>query len=188
MHSVNNKAIYKIILTLLIAIVVYWGACLTLTDIQARLIASVVFLVIMWTNQALPMGVISLLPIIFFPLLGITESKSVAANYSNTIIYLFIGGFLLARATEKHGLHKRIASFLLGLFPSTPRGILYALLITTGMLSSFLSDTTTALLLMPLAGFLTDDSDLQFRLCLAVAYAAVIGGIITPIGTPPNSG
>jgi sodium-dependent dicarboxylate transporter 2/3/5 len=75
---------------------------------------------------------------------------------------------------------------LLSLFPNTPRGVLYSLMLTAGLLSSILSDTTTALLMIPIAAFLTESADYKFRLLLGVAYASLIGGIITPIGTPPN--
>ena len=156
------------------------------SDTQSRLIGIIAFLVSLWTNSGLHMGVVSLLPIILFPILGLVESKDVVTNYSKTTIFLFVGGFLLAIATEKSDLHKRLATFLLSLFPSTPRGILLSLMLTAGLLSSILSDTTTALLIIPIAGFLTNNSDFKFRLILGVAYASLIGGIITPIGTPPN--
>lgn len=153
---------------------------------QAILIGLIAFLVTLWTNNALHMGVVSLLPIVLFPLFGILESKDVVMNYSKTTIFLFVGGFLLAIATEKSQLHKRLASKLLSIFPNTPRGVLYSLMLTAGSLSSILSDTTTALLIIPIAAFLTDNADYKFRLLLGVAYASLIGGIITPVGTPPN--
>ncbi|MCK5851247.1 MAG: SLC13/DASS family transporter, partial [Kiritimatiellae bacterium] len=144
------------------------------------------FLVTLWTNNGLHMGVVSLLPILLFPMFGLVESKDVVTNYSKTTIFLFIGGFLLAIATEKSQLHKRLATKLLSIFPNTPRGVLYSLMLTAGSLSSILSDTTTALLIIPIAAFLTDNPDYKFRLLLGVAYASLIGGIITPVGTPPN--
>ena len=75
---------------------------------------------------------------------------------------------------------------MLNLFPSSVRGIIFALIITSGLLSSVLSNTTTTLLLLPIALFLTDDVKLKMRLALGIAYGASIGGILTPIGTPPN--
>ena len=155
-------------------------------DTQSRLIGVIAFLVTLWTNNGLNMGVVSLLPILLFPFLGLVESKDVVTNYSKTTIFLFMGGFLLAIATQKSNLHKRLATFLISHFPSTPRGVLLSLMLTAGILSSILSDTTTALLIIPIAGFLTNNIDFKFRLILGVAYASLIGGIITPIGTPPN--
>ena len=143
-------------------------------------------LVTLWTNEALPLGAVSLLPIILFPALGILATNLTSINYSKSIIFLFLGGFLLAIAVEKIHLHKVIAHKLLGFFPKTSRGIIFALAITSALLSAVLSNTTTALLLMPIALFLTEAKKLKIRFVLAVAYGASIGGIITPIGTPPN--
>ena len=178
---------YKlIIIALVIGLCFYFLALNAFSDVQARLVGVIAFLVTLWTNNGLHMGVVSLLPIILFPIFGLVDSKDVVSNYSKTTIFLFVGGFLLAIATEKSELHKRLATKLLSIFPNTPRGVLLSLMITAGVLSSILSDTTTALLIMPIAGFLTTNTDFKFRLLLGVAYASLIGGIITPVGTPPN--
>ena len=178
---------YKlIIIALLVGVFFYMISHSIFSDTQARLIGAIAFLVTLWTNNGLHMGVVSLLPILLFPMLGIAESKDIVTNYSKTTIFLFIGGFLIAIATEKSELHRRLASKLLSIFPNTPRGVLLSLMVTAGVLSSILSDTTTALLIIPIAGFLTNNADLKFRLLLGVAYASLIGGIITPVGTPPN--
>ncbi|WP_456480313.1 SLC13 family permease [Nautilia sp.] len=152
----------------------------------AFVVGIISFLVALWTNEGLPLGVVSLLPIILFPSFSILSTNEVTQNYSKSIIFLFLGGFLLAIAAEKTGLHKIIANKLLSVFPKTPRGVIFSLGFTSAVLSSFLSNTTTALLLVPLAMFLSDKSDVRKRLVIAVAYGASIGGIITPIGTPPN--
>ncbi len=178
---------YKlIIIAVLIGISFYLLALTSFSSVQSKLIGVIAFLVTLWTNNGLHMGIVSLLPIILFPIFGLVESKDVVSNYSKTTIFLFIGGFLIAIATEKSELHKRLATFLLSIFPNTPRGVLLSLMITAGLLSSILSDTTTALLIIPIAGFLTTNADFKFRLLLGVAYASLIGGIITPVGTPPN--
>jgi len=153
---------------------------------QTFMVAIIVFMVTLWTNEGLPLAVVSLLPIVLFPAAGILSTKEAAVNYANPIIYLFLGGFLIAIAVEKTGLHKIIANKMLGLFPSSVRGIIFALIITSGLLSSVLSNTTTTLLLLPIALFLTDEVKLKMRLALGIAYGASIGGILTPIGTPPN--
>ncbi|MEA3490560.1 MAG: SLC13 family permease [Campylobacterota bacterium] len=178
---------YKlIIIALIIGLSFYFLALTSFSDLQARLVGVIAFLVTLWTNNGLHMGTVSLLPILLFPVFGLVESKDVVTNYSKTTIFLFIGGFLIAIATEKSELHKRLAKKLLSIFPTTPRGVLLSLMMTAGILSSILSDTTTALLIIPIAGFLTTNSDYKFRLLLGVAYASLIGGIITPVGTPPN--
>jgi len=153
---------------------------------QSMLVSAIVFMVTLWTNEGLPLAVVSLLPIIVFPASGVLSTKETAINYANPIIYLFLGGFLIAIAVEKTGLHKIIANKMLSLFPSSVRGIIFALIITSGLLSSVLSNTTTTLLLLPIALFLSDDVKLKMRLALGIAYGASIGGILTPIGTPPN--
>lgn len=153
---------------------------------QRMLLALVAFMVVLWTNEALPLGVVSLLPLILFPMFDLSSTNQIASQYSKSIIFLFLGGFMIAIAVEKTGLHKVIADKILELFPKTTTGIIYALGITSGLLSSFLSNTTTTLLLIPLALFLTEDKTLKLRFALAIAYGASVGGIITPIGTPPN--
>jgi len=181
-----NKAFQGIVVAFILAVIGYFIADIYFEAIHARLIGAVVFLVTLWTNEALPLGVVSLLPIIIFPSLDILTTSATTANYSKSIIFLFLGGFLLAIAVEKIGLHKVIANKLLNIFPSSSRGIIFALAITSAFLSSLLSNTTTALLLMPIALFLTDIKELKIRFVLAIAYGASIGGIVTPIGTPPN--
>ena len=150
------------------------------------MLGSVAFLVALWTNEALPLGVVSLLPVALFPALGILSTNSTSLNYSKSIIFLFLGGFLLALAVEKTELHKVIARKLIRFFPATPRGVIFALGITSAFLSAVLSNTTTALLLLPLAHYLGRDTGLKMRLVLAISFVSSIGGVMTPIGTPPN--
>jgi len=146
----------------------------------------IALLVTLWTNEGLPLGAVSLLPIILFPAFSILTTKETSINYSHPIIYLFLGGFMLAIAVEKTNLHTWISDKMFSIFPSTPRGIIFSLTITAGLLSSILSNTTTTLLLMSIALYLTDDVRLKMRFILAIAYGATVGGIMTPIGTPPN--
>ena len=153
---------------------------------HALLIGLVALLVTLWTNEALPLGVVSMLPILLFPIFGILTVNEVTANYSKSIIFLFLGGFMLAIAIEKTELHKYFSAKLLSFFPKTPRGIIYALAITSALLSAVLSNTTITLMLMPIALFLSENVRLKVRFLLATAYGASIGGILTPIGTPPN--
>lgn len=153
---------------------------------QASLIGLIAFLVTLWTNEGLPLGVVSLLPIVLFPSFSILSTTQTTANYANPIIFLFFGGFLIAIAVEKTELHKWVTEKMFAIFPSTPKGIIFSLTITSGLLSSLLSNTTTTLLLMSIALFITEDIRLKMRFALAIAYGASVGGILTPIGTPPN--
>ncbi len=152
----------------------------------SALLGIIALLVTLWTNKALPLGVVSLLPIILFPSFGILDTKSATQNYANPIIYLFLGGFMLATATEKIGLHRVIAKKFLGLFPSTPKGVISALGLASVVLGTALSNSTTAILLLPIALSITQDYFLKMRFLLAVAFGASISGITTPIGSPPN--
>jgi len=176
----------KILFALFLGLIAFGGMIDFFTLQQSLMVAIIVLMVTLWTNEGLPLAVVSLLPIVLFPASGVLSTKEAAVNYANPIIYLFLGGFLIAIAVEKTGLHKIIANKMLGLFPSSVRGIIFALIITSGLLSSVLSNTTTTLLLLPIALFLTDEVKLKMRLALGIAYGASIGGILTPIGTPPN--
>jgi len=176
----------KITIAIVLAFLAFALLSLALSVQQAALVGVLVLLITLWTNEGLALGVVSLLPIVLFPSLGILSTKETTLNYAHPIIYLFLGGFMLAIAVEKTGLHTWIADRVLSVFPSSARGIIFALAITSGLLSSILSNTTTTLLLISIALFLSDDPKLKLRFALAIAYGASIGGILTPIGTPPN--
>lgn len=176
----------KIGIAILVSVVVFTASLGIFAAKQSALLGVIAFLVVLWTNEGLPLAVVSLAPIVIFPSLGILSTAEVSANYANPIIFLFLGGFMLAIAVEKTFLHKWMAHMVLSLFPSTAKGIIFALAITSGLLSSVLSNTTTALLLMPIALYMTDDVKLKIRFALSIAYGASVGGILTPIGTPPN--
>ncbi len=169
-----------------IALLFFAASSVILTGTQALLIGVVALLVVLWTNEGLPLGVVSLLPIILFPAFHILPTKATTLNYAHPIIYLFLGGFMLAIAVEKSGLHLWIARKMLAIFPASGGGIILSLALTSGLMSSILSNTTTALLLTTIALFLSDDPRLKMRFTLAIAYGASVGGILTPIGTPPN--
>ena len=182
----QKEQIKKIGIGFLVWLIVFAIASTVFNTTQASLLGLIALLVTLWTNEALPLGVVSLLPILLFPAFSILDTKATAVNYAHPIIYLFMGGFLLAIAVEKSNLHTFIADKMLGLFPSTPRGMILSLAITSGLLSAILSNTTTTLLLMSIALFITNDPKLKMRFALAIAYGASVGGIMTPIGTPPN--
>ncbi|NCB14183.1 MAG: anion transporter, partial [Erysipelotrichia bacterium] len=160
----------NIFFSILAAVIFFFAASMFFSTQHAILIALIALLVILWTNEALPIGVVSLLPIILFPAFGIIEVKEATVNYSNSIIFLFMGGFMTAIATQKTNLHKYISNKLLTIFPNTPRGMIFSLAITSALLSSVLSNSTTALLLIPIAIFLTEDLKFKARLALSIAY------------------
>jgi len=182
----HKEQFYKIGLALLIGLFVFALSFTIFNVVQSSLLGIIALLVTLWTNEGIPLAVVSLLPIILFPSFEILTTKATTANYAHPIIYLFLGGFMLAIAVEKSNLHTYIADKILSLFPSTPRGMIFSLALTSGLLSSILSNTTTTLLLMSIALFITEEIKLKMRFALAIAYGASVGGILTPIGTPPN--
>lgn len=173
-------------IAVLIGLLFFAGGAFLFSVAQASLIGLIALLVTLWTNEALPLGAVSLLPLILFPLFGVLDLNSVAPNYSKSIIFLFLGGFMLAIAIEKIKLHEYFSAKLLNFFPNTPLGIIYALAITAALLSAILSNTTITLMLMPIALYLSSNIKLKIRFLLATTYGASIGGILTPIGTAPN--
>jgi len=177
---------HRLAFALILSAIAFFLGNLFLIQEHALLIGIVTLLVSLWTNEALPLGVVSLLPILLFPATDILSTREVAGNYANPIIFLFLGGFLLAIATQVTGLHKVIAAKILQIFPKTAAGIIFSLAFTSALMSAFLSNTTTAMLLIPIALFLSDETAFRMRLVLAIAFGASVGGIITPIGTPPN--
>ncbi|HQS66230.1 MAG TPA: SLC13 family permease [Sulfuricurvum sp.] len=176
----------RFLIACIIAVGAFSMAWVWLTMTQALLVGSITLLVALWTNEALPMGAVSLLPIIMFPGFGIIDTKTTAFGYANPIVFLFLGGFMLAIAVEKSGLHRWMAHHLLELFPSNAKGVIFALALTSALLSSVLSNTTTTLLMISMGLFLSDIPKIQVRYLLAIAYGASVGGVITPIGTAPN--
>ncbi len=163
------------------------GAGLTGT---ARLTAAVVlWMAVWWMTEAAPLAVTALLPLVLFPLLGVRGVGDLAPTYSNEIIFLFLGGFVLALAVERSGLHRRLALAILDTVGDSPRRLVWGFLIATAALSMWLSNTATTLMLLPIAAGVAsrlDSEKAPARLMLAVAYGASIGGIGTLVGTPPN--
>ena len=187
MTETQGNATTKIILA--VALAVFGGllAHVVLTDPgHAILVGIIVLLVTLWTNEGLSLGVVSLLPLMLFPGFDILTLKVTSTYYANPIIFLFLGGFMLAIAVQKTGLHQFLAQLMLPRHARTVRSIVFSLGLVAAVLSSLLSNTTTALLLLPVAIFLSDERVFQARFVLAIAYGASIGGIMTPIGTPPN--
>ncbi|WP_136246574.1 SLC13 family permease [Halomonas borealis] len=149
-----------------------------------------------WSTEAIPIPATSLLPLVLVPALGIGDIKQTAASYANPIIYLFLGGFLLGIAMQRWQLHRRIALHVLRVVGHEPRRQIGGFMLATGFLSMWVSNTATAIMMLPIGMSvisLLDDSDpaeltrYSNALLLAIAYSASIGGIATLIGTPPNA-
>ncbi|MCB1322626.1 MAG: anion permease, partial [Leptospiraceae bacterium] len=169
-----------------------------------------------WIGEAVPLAVTALLPLVLFPLLGISSGKTIASAYINSTIFLFLGGFLLALAMERWDLHRRIALRIITLFGDRPPLLLLGFMLAAAVLSMWISNTATAVMLLPMvlaiitrleyngesghvhvtrspdARIPTDRSSnvevgrLGRVLLIGTAYACSIGGVGTLIGTPPN--
>ncbi len=154
-----------------------------------QVVAVVLWMAVWWMTEAAPLAVTSMLPLVLFPLLNVRGVRDVAPNYSNHMIFLFLGGFILALAVERSGLHRRIALAVLDAIGASPKRLVWGFLIATAALSMWLSNTATTLMMLPIAAGVAQrvgHPRAPSRLMLAVAYGASIGGIGTLVGTPPN--
>lgn len=154
------------------------------------------WMAIWWLTECVHLSITSLLPIALIPLCQIGGIKEVSAQYGDSIIFLFLGGFIISIAIEKWDLHRRIARNILKITGNSIYGILGGIMLSTFLLSNWISNTSTALMMFSmvfaliheLESVLTDrDKELFYSaMLLGMAYAASIGGMATPIGTPPN--
>jgi sodium-dependent dicarboxylate transporter 2/3/5 len=157
-------------------------------------LACAVWIAIWWITEALPLAITSLLPVALFPLLGIMDGQTVSAAYFNHVIFLFLGGFLVALAMERWNLHRRIALNILRLTGTSKARILLGFMLATAFLSMWISNTATAMMVVPIlmSVLVQIEPEVQGKrsfstgLLLAVAYSASLGGIMTLVGTPPN--
>jgi len=163
-----------------------------------RVAAAGVLMATWWVTEAIPIPATALLPLALFPLLGVADIRDAAAPFANPIIYLFLGGFLIARAMEATGLPSRIALSSIRLLGARPRSIIAGVMASCAFLSMWVSNTATALMMLPIGLSLValmpdgaEDADEKRRfgtaLMLGIAYACSIGGMGTLIGTPPNA-
>jgi sodium-dependent dicarboxylate transporter 2/3/5 len=164
---------------------------------QITYTAAIAFLMaVWWITETIPLAITSLIPLILFPLFGIMDGKQVSTQYINHIIFIFIGGFIVALAMERWNLHKRIALRVLLLFGVHPRFILLGFMLATAMLSMWISNTATTMMMIPISlAIITKLEEIlgpknvkkfAVGIFLGIAYSASIGGVATLIGTPPN--
>ena len=146
-----------------------------------------------WIFEPIPIPATSLIPLGVFPLLGILDGKQVAQAYGDPLIILLMGGAMLSKAMEKSGAHRRLALYMVNLFGGdNQRRLVFGFMVASAMLSMWVSNTATTLMLLPIAYAVLDSADqegaskLAVPLFLGIAYAASIGGLGTPIGSPPN--
>ncbi|WP_137699407.1 SLC13 family permease [Marimonas lutisalis] len=159
-------------------------------EVQAWRVAGLAALMALWwLSEAVPLAATALLPLALAPLMGLAGLGWVASYYSDPLILLFLGGFLLARGIEGWGLHRRIAGALVGIAGRNPTAVLGAVMGATAFLSLWISNTASAMVMAPIAAGVARGQDVRFgaALLLGVAFSATIGGMGSLIGTPPNA-
>ncbi|WKD51186.1 SLC13 family permease [Microbulbifer spongiae] len=146
--------------------------------------------VIWWITEALPIPATSLVPFILLPLFGVADYKIVAASLGSHVIMLLMGAFILSKALEKSGAHERLALYMLRIVGiSSGRRLVLGFMLASGFLSMWISNTATTLMMLPIALAILSriqNQRLSIALILGIAYAASLGGVGTPLGTPPN--
>ena len=167
---------------------------------EGRITAAVFVLMgLWWAFEAIPLQITALMPLILFPLLNVEEIGVISREYMNKVQFLFAGGFIIALAIQKWGLHKRVALNILKFSGLNSRGIVASFMVASAVLSMWVMNTSTAIMLLPVGisvikvisdtvNNVTENQKFNFQLCLllGIAYAASVGGIATPIGTSPN--
>lgn len=170
-------------------------------DRPAQIVAALgVMMAIWWATEAIPLSATALLPLIVFPLTGVATIEESAAPYSDPIIFLFLGGFLVALAVERSQLHRRIALLIFHALGKSGRGLVAGFMLAAALISMWISNTSTTLMLFPIAMSLAlvvaetspdlsdkGRHDFKVALLLGLAYGASIGGVATLVGSPTNA-
>ena len=180
-----------------VSLLLYFVNPFGVSPAAAKVLAIAGLMITWWITEALPMPVVALLPLVLFPLLKISSIKATGAFYGNEVIFLFMGGFMLGLAIEKWNLRRRIALNIVRLTGTSGDRIILGFILATGLLSMWLSNTATTMMMFPIAlsviHVMKENNkgegsirNFSLTIMLAIAYAANIGGIATIIGTPPN--
>ncbi|MCA9842170.1 MAG: SLC13 family permease [Vampirovibrionales bacterium] len=155
-----------------------------------------VWMALWWLTEVVPLAVTALLPVVLFPLFGVLPGGQVSQQYMNAIMFLFMGGFVLAISLEKWGLHRRFALYLISHAGLHPARVMLGFMVATAGLSMWISNTAATLMMLPMALAVIDQlrtvlapgvyKRFETSLLLSIAYAASVGGMATLLGTPPN--
>ena len=194
-HQHSKKAILGVLSILLAVVVYYW---VPNENPKAPIMAAIVVIMAMfWIFEVIPIPITSLLPLVLFPVFEIADSKTTAVFYGKDIIFLFLGGLILAQAIQVSNLHKRLALNTVRLIGTNPVKMVLGFMVATAFLSMWISNTASVMVMMPIAISIIDKTaekitdhilikKLGLSLLLGIAYAADIGGMATLVGTPPN--
>ena len=193
-----NKIVFLIIAPLLFVIFQQFDPPAGMSDSAYDILTATLWIAIWWVTEAVPIAVTALLPIVLFPLTGALDISTTTASYGHKYVFLYMGGFILAIAIEKWGLHKRIALHIIKFIGTNVKRIILGFMVATAFLSMWISNTATSVMMLPIGmsivaqlrdnpNTLENENKLFGKaLMLGIAYSASIGGMATLIGTPPN--
>ena len=194
--SKSQRRIYFLVAGIIVALFFYLINPFSVSDSANTVLSIAALMITWWITEALPMPVVALLPLILFPLLKLNDLKSVAVNYTDPVIFLFMGGFMIGLAIEKWNLHRRIALGIIKITGTSGNRIILGFILATGLISMWISNTATTMMMFPIAlsvihvmkegGGAGNHKHFNLALMLSIAYASNFGGIATIIGTPPN--
>ncbi len=162
--------------------------------------AVAVWMAIWWSTEAIPVPATAFLPMVLFPILSVREFKDAAASYAHPMVYLFLGGFIIALAVERSGLHRRVALAIFSVTGTSAPNLVLGFMLAAASISMWMSNTSTTLMLLPISLSVValvnetmteigqrDRSNFATAMLLGLAYGATIGGMATLVGTPPNA-
>lgn len=186
-----------IVLGIVLALLIYITNPFGLETKAVTVLALAALMITWWVTEALPMPVVALTPLVLFPLFQISSVKQVASGYSDSVIFLFMGGFMIGMAIEKWNLHRRIALTIVSITGTSGNKIVLGFIVATGLLSMWLSNTATTMMMFPIAVSVisvvqeNQSGNVNYKnfaasIMLVIAYASNFAGISTIIGTPPN--
>ncbi|QSZ67407.1 SLC13/DASS family transporter [Methanofollis aquaemaris] len=198
-----KKTVGRVLGVLVFLALVFAPIDQTVLPTSARYVAAVTLLMIIWwITEAVPLEATALLPVVLFPALGVLTPTEATAPYADKVIFLFMGGFIIAMSMQRWGLHRRIALNIIKVVGTSPRRLILGFMIATAFLSMWISNTATAMMMIPIAiaiittiipnastllkDMTPQQRDFSEAIVISIAYAANIGGIATLIGTPPN--
>ncbi|MAJ52368.1 MAG: anion transporter [Flammeovirgaceae bacterium] len=197
----RHKIFFQILGPSVFFIMLWIGPPSEMSEPAFKVMAATIWIAIWWMTEAIPIPVTSFLPMILYPMTNAVSLKVIAPSYANPIIYIFVGGFILALAMQKWDLHKRISLSIISITGTNMRQIILGFILASAFLSMWISNTATTVMMLPIAlsiitqfkefnvaSSLTKKNTESFgkALILAIAYASSIGGIATLVGTPTN--
>ena len=161
-----------------------------LEENQSFTLSIAALMICWWITESIPMPVVALLPVILFPMHGLLKMEEVLHPYSNSVVFLFMGGFFLGLAMEKSNLHRRIALTIIQFTGTRPNTIILGFMLSTAFISMWISNTATSIMMLPIAGSVIALFEKKYKgngnlhyfslvMMLSIAYASNIGGIST---------